>query len=147
MKVLIILLTLVSSQLFAADYLNPSQQDDVITAIDNICGDTWCEGDYDFNFESIECSTATHSCIVKFEVLSIVWDEDYSQPEFTAKFNTKCVLPSIHSISDIIYLPSYDKYNDTILNQDFYEALTDCITEREQEADVYFGNKMDMLYR
>ncbi len=147
MKTLIIIISLcLSAQLLAKDLLSEGQQRDIITTIDNLCGDTWCEGDYDFNFQSIKCNSNTQTCTVEFQLLSIIWDDDYQRPVFTSTFNAQCKITPIKSLSDIIFMHGYNKYNEVELNQDFYQQLSDCIMEKEQEADQYFNQKMEMFY-
>jgi len=34
----------------------------VLHIIDNTCGDTWCDGDYDFAFKKIVCQPVRNSC-------------------------------------------------------------------------------------
>ena len=36
--------------------------------IDDICGDTWCEGDYDFRFRYLYCSRDAESCTLALQM-------------------------------------------------------------------------------
>jgi hypothetical protein len=35
----------------------------------DVCGDTWCEGDYDFRFRRLTCREADATCHLRLEVL------------------------------------------------------------------------------
>src|SRR6478609_9146948 len=36
--------------------------------IDDICGDTWCSGDYDFGFRRLNCNRRAQSCTLTLQV-------------------------------------------------------------------------------
>ena len=38
--------------------------------IDDICGDTWCDGDYDFGFRRLVCNRAAKTCTLTLQVFS-----------------------------------------------------------------------------
>jgi hypothetical protein len=40
----------------------------VLKLVDDICGDTWCEGDYDFRFRHVFCDTNAGTCSLMFQV-------------------------------------------------------------------------------
>ncbi len=42
--------------------LSPRQADVVLDLIDDVCGDTWCEGDVAFDFRAFACDTAARTC-------------------------------------------------------------------------------------
>lgn len=50
-----------------AEFLSAKQKKAVLRAVDNICGDTWCEGDYNFRFNKLFCSSVSKSCRVVFQ--------------------------------------------------------------------------------
>src|SRR5262245_7582380 len=55
--------------------LTEDEEKQVLTEIDNICGDTWCEGDFDFSFNALDCRTTTSSCRFDFELIDRVYDD------------------------------------------------------------------------
>ena len=53
--------------------LTPRQEAVVLDLIDDICGDTWCEGDYAFDFRRFECSPEKQSCVLRLRIAP--WQE------------------------------------------------------------------------
>ena len=98
--------------------------------LDNICGDTWCEGDFNFEFTDLEINKKDKSAVVNFEMI----DEWYDTEK---RFSTFCVVPNISSFKDVIDFNSNKKY----LTDYFYETLGECISERED----YFRKILDTL--
>ncbi|MFG1481992.1 hypothetical protein ABMA79_02775 [Halobacteriovorax sp. HFRX-2_2] len=122
----IIILAFFASSIFA-NTLTAQEESRVVTEIDNICGDTWCEGDFNFRFDTFKCNAETNSCVLDFVILDEVWgdDDSYSATEYEATCEIK----------------GYTKYDQMIevsrngwprLNNDFYFAVTDCVTEQEE---------------
>src|SRR5947209_16056837 len=46
----------------SASSLTAAQAKTVLAQIDSTCGDTWCDGDFDFRFKKIVCQPARNSC-------------------------------------------------------------------------------------
>ncbi len=68
---LIIILSLVTLQVSAQSLqLNQLQQDLILSDLNNICGDTWCEGEYDLNFKAIYPQAAESKNIYVIEFLA-----------------------------------------------------------------------------
>lgn len=40
----------------------------VLDAIDDLCGDTWCEGDYAFEFRDFSCDAKRASCTLRLRI-------------------------------------------------------------------------------
>ena len=55
LKIIILLMTVLTAFQVNAQSLtlNQNQQNLILSDLNNICGDTWCEGDYDLNFQSL----------------------------------------------------------------------------------------------
>jgi hypothetical protein len=139
MKTLLLMIALLLSfNLWATDFLNSTEKGEVLTAIDNICADTWCEGDYDFSFDDLYCSKENGECTLSFNLIYIIWDVDYEHST-SETFHAECTVSNLHSLSDILYSPAYEKFSYYELTQEFYEQLSDCISQKEQEADNYFS--------
>ena len=45
-------------QELGSNALTKQQASTVLSLVDSICGDTWCEGDHNFHFDRIECARA-----------------------------------------------------------------------------------------
>ena len=123
----LLLSLIISSSSFALDL---SYRDLSLELIDNICGDTWCEGDFNFEFNNLEINKKDKSAVVNFEMI----DEWYDTEK---RFSTFCIIPNISSFKDIIDFNSNKKY----LTDYFYEALSECISDRED----HFRDILDTL--
>lgn len=120
----LILLMLVTSSIFA-NTLSEKQESEVLTAIDNICGDTWCEGDFNFSFNLFVCDENTNSCVLQADL--IVYD--YSgEVESEKRFPQSCIVKGYTNFNQMVEESrwGYD------LQWPFYEAVTDCVTEMEE---------------
>ncbi|MEP7049245.1 MAG: hypothetical protein ABJB12_02785 [Pseudomonadota bacterium] len=51
--------------------LSWSQTKAVLRLIDDICGDTWCDGDYDFAFRRLTCSNTLHTCTLTLQAFPV----------------------------------------------------------------------------
>lgn len=91
----------------------------VIESIDNACADSWCEGDYNYEFKSFNCVKSSQVCILKFYFINTENDlEKKSKLQF-------CHFSNITQFEQII-----DKSQE--LNNHFYDLLDTCISEREK---------------
>lgn len=124
MKQIILMLTLLiaSSTLFANEsneLLSPKERNEVLRSIDDVCGDTWCEGDYNFKFINFSCDKIAKSCDLSFHFIK----SDEQSVETYSPVQV-CHFQNITNFKQI-------KDNNFSLNESFYEELTDCITTHE----------------
>lgn len=110
-------------QLFAADFLSVGERKLILKEIDSICGDTWCEGDLEFNFSEFYCDKESRSC--KLELTSWIRSE-----EADTKVDRSCTFNEIVSFSQLIDIKNYvdDEgkiFSSADLNDDFYLNLTE----------------------
>lgn len=97
----------------------------ILKAIDNICGDTWCEGDYSFRFRKVTLDTTKNSTRVLFTMsINDPVEVDSSAIIVKQKFDVSCDVAGYSTFAAIM-----DK-NDQ-LNWDFYTSLTDCVQKLE----------------
>ncbi len=115
-----------SFNLFAAEFLTSEQADTILTEIDNICGDTWCEGEFNFSFDHIQCDDVTATCRIDMTLFNGYEDFEEGDKEFKGS----CEIDQLSTYSDMI--DTTRRY--ASLNWDFYERLTDCVTDLEQDA-------------
>ncbi|WP_141733478.1 hypothetical protein [Oligoflexus tunisiensis] len=98
----------------------------ILKAIDNICGDTWCEGDYSFRFDKVTLDTERNSTQVFFNMSYPYSTElDVQASILTQSFDVSCVVPGYSTYAGIME-------NEYQLNWDFYTSLTDCIQTLEE---------------
>jgi hypothetical protein len=106
--------------------LAPSQEKAVLKLIDDICGDTWCEGDNNFAFERLTCRAGASgspdggTCTLK---LRIIPRED-DPPSYSRACTTRGF-----SGFDSLVETAQSGYQS--LRWDYYLALSDCINELE----------------
>jgi len=135
--VLLLIQGLFFSRAFAAEFLTKAQKTLILREIDSICGDTWCEGDFNFKFNSIRCDAHSQRCNIHFELI----ESNGSRPQLikvseTAQFVSKvsnshpasCTIKNLRKVEDII---TSIRPGDGELNDAFYSALTDCISTLE----------------
>ena len=120
MKLIISMITI--SFLMNLSYAQPQSKNDLaLELIDNICGDTWCEGDFNFEFSEFELNAKKAEAKISFKLISD-WGE---RPRF---FETECTVENINSMDDVI--GSYRGRPE--LNNHFYEELSLCISDKEE---------------
>jgi hypothetical protein len=119
----------------------------VLREIDDKCGDTWCEGDYDYRFYSLRCN-ASSGCRLDFAMIETDSEEVNRQATIVGErytgsihsatkgsykqYEVSCTLPEMKSLSETI--DPYPGQNPTYrftLSDEFYEQLTDCIWSLE----------------
>jgi hypothetical protein len=97
--------------------LSAAQARAVRLELDQICGDTWCAGDFDFAFEKVTCHFDRGSCTVTMRI----------SPRQNARpvpvYWRACKIGGVHAFPDLVdTAPS----GDASLHQAFYERMTTC---------------------
>ena len=102
--------------------LSKSEEAVALKAIDDICGDTWCEGDHNFSFDRLECTKgcAGHAgqCWLTFRVFS--YDTDL---ETGPTYTRSCRTPGFTGFDSLVQ--TFGLYHS--LQPAYYTALTECI--------------------
>ena len=105
---------------YSQELFSNEQRQLVLETIDNVCGDSWCEGDYNFEFVDFSCTRIKNSCDLSFYFINTDNDlEKKSQLQL-------CHFDNITKFEQVID-PSQD------LNNRFYELLDACISDREED--------------
>jgi hypothetical protein len=108
--------------------LTRRQEAIALKAIDDICGDTWCEGEHNFSFERLECTGGCSghpgSCRLTFRVFS--YDTDL---ETGPTYTRSCQTPGFTGLNSLV--ESFGEYHS--LQPAYYEALTECIGRVESD--------------
>lgn len=81
---------------FAND-LSQEQEDFVLGKIDDICGDTWCEGDFDSEFKQLDCDFASSACTLKFDYIWYLYADDSSEVTGELRKRQSCELTGVAS--------------------------------------------------
>ena len=103
-------------------YAQPQNKNELaLELIDNICGDTWCEGDFNFEFLEFELNAKKAEAKVSFKLIS----DRGKERKF---FETGCAVKNINSMDDVIG----SHRGRPELNNNFYEELSLCISDKEE---------------
>ena len=119
-----------SAEALSSSALTKKQAATVLKLIDNICGDSWCEGDHNFHFDQIQCqkpcgSARAGTCQVTFRIFP--YDSDL---ETGPTYVRTCKTPGFTGFSSLVDT-AVNGYQS--LNWDYYDALSACISEVESQ--------------
>jgi hypothetical protein len=107
--------------------LSQPQEQLALKLIDDICGDTWCSGDYNYAFRHLSCSAPRGSrpgtCTLN---LRIIPREGVPSPR--PFFDRACTTGDFLSFDSLIATAS-NGYQ--YLEPSYYDALTECTTNLE----------------
>ena len=108
--------------------LTKAQQAKVLKLVDDICGDTWCEGDHNFSFDRLQCrqgcARQPGSCELTFRVFS--YDTDV---ETGPTYVRTCTTPGFTGYASLVKTTgTYES-----LQPEFFGALTECIGDVESQ--------------
>jgi hypothetical protein len=107
--------------------LSDREQATVLKLIDDICGDTWCEGDHNFRFDRLECQKGCGgkdgTCKLTFRVFS--YDTDV---ETGPTFVRSCRTGAFTGFDSLVTQGGFSS-----LEPAYYDALTACISRIEGE--------------
>lgn len=147
MKFLITALTLFSLSSYASAELTKSQLSQAAEDLDNICGDTWCEGDFNWSVDELRCDLAKGTCTVDLTLKdTVAWDDEEIPSEFNQftqmenfdwdndtyekvlTYSSSCTLIDMNSVEDVLSFDGYEVYS-----QKLYESVGECTLEVEDE--------------
>jgi hypothetical protein len=106
--------------------LSSSEQQTALKLIDDICGDTWCEGDHNFAFDRLTCRTAPAdspsggTCTLK---LRIITREDAPR-----SYRRACTTSGFRGFESLVDTAESGYQS---LDWDYYLTLSDCISQLE----------------
>lgn len=109
---------------YSASPFTSSQEKTVLKAIDDVCGDTWCEGDYGFRFNSFTCDKTTSTCELNFQFIK---REENDEREVLSAEQV-CRFKNIKTFSQLME-------NKWGLSDKFYDSVSDCISARESKVE------------
>ena len=141
----LLLILLFPLSVFAQD-LSPAQNRAIVVSLDNICGDTWCEGDYNWNFANLTCNFAAKECRIELTLMEYIADmttkdkKDYLKRILTlpsvgydksgedyeyVTYTQSCPILGVKKVSDV-YNAKEDEYSELV-----YDKVSDCISTME----------------
>ena len=104
-------------------FISESEEKQVLNALNQICGDTWCGGDLNFSLNNLSCDNQ-NGCELELNAQGYT----YNGIEFP-KETFRCQLTGLTERRDVLRFRS----NGLTYTETLYDAVTDCIRE-EVEA-------------
>lgn len=127
-KMMIAALVLVVSSMASASYagleLTAQQQQSILDNLNNICGDAWCEGEYELNFVSIRFREERG---VPQYVLSIVAHDSYMDRNQAPRINFECVVKDVQVIQEMVNPNAIHPMS--YLEHKLYQNVDDCVLD------------------
>ncbi|NUM88733.1 MAG: hypothetical protein HUU37_05985 [Bdellovibrionales bacterium] len=112
--------------------LDKAEQKTVLRAIDNMCSDTWCEGEYGFDFKSFDCTAAVDgtSCVLDFVIIDTEYvkmpKNSRSEARVRRQYPVSCEVGPFTKKSDL-YAVRGERGEYTDVPQPLLDALNECI--------------------
>ncbi len=131
MKILIMLvMMMVGNAVYAnsaerEELFSPEQNNQIVKAIDYICGDIWCEGYYDYKFIGLSCDKSGQDCDLSFQ-----FKESFDDRRVQYSPVQVCHIDGISSLNQVME-------DDQYLQFGFINKLNDCF---EELAEAYHGH-------
>jgi hypothetical protein len=117
-----------ASQELRHQALSRQQQLTALKLIDDICGDTWCEGDHNFSFDRLECQKGCGgrdgTCKLTFRVFS--YDTDI---ETGPTYTRSCETSGFDGFGSLVRTQGTFQQ----LQPAYYDQLTECISRVEAD--------------
>ena len=104
--------------------LSPRQEAVVLDLIDDVCGDTWCEGDHAFDFRRFTCDPLARACTLTLRTAR------YDGAVLHWRWRTR----QVHGFPRFGHMVSTAPTGQHSLRSGFYGAVTEVI--RDVEASV-----------
>ncbi|NDG83988.1 MAG: hypothetical protein EBX52_02995 [Proteobacteria bacterium] len=105
-----------------ADDLDSKVRQEVLSAVDMICADTWCEGDYNFKFKGLKCTFSNATCVLTYDAGA--WPAEGRRIRWNR--HGMCRVRGVRSRTDLLVeMGPYRRLADAP-----YEQITRCIDEQ-----------------
>lgn len=107
--------------------LSAEQERTTLKLIDDVCGDTWCSGDYNYQFQKLSCHAGKKgqagACTLRLRIFP---REGVPSPK--ASYTRTCTTGGFQDFASLVLTTSRDFQ---FLQPDYYDALTECISGLE----------------
>jgi hypothetical protein len=108
--------------------LTVTEKTAVLQQLNDICGDTWCDGDWSWSFKKVACTLDVGSC-----TWTALITPSGPLPKPLPTWWRSCKVTGVHAFADLVTtLNGYQT-----LNQNYYDASTDCVFKIEAKLPVY----------
>jgi len=115
----------------------------VLSEIDNVCADIWCEGEFVFSFNDLLCNSDSGECAFSFEFIYYAWSDPNipeQEPDVVIKLPVECSMSGFCKKSDI-YVPLNKGGNTHIeLTSGFVDAISKCVDDNYDKAVDQVGD-------
>ncbi len=134
------LLILTNFQVLGAD-LTPTESSTISEDLDNICGDSWCEGDFNWYVDNFNCSFEEKTCSVDLTLRDeFYFDDEYgsTREEFVTKLDVVSKVLNVDVESDVDYSSITYQQTCTLVDMDSKEIVFDQTGHTSYSDEVYF---------
>ena len=150
MKNLFLILTFILNFQLLANDLTATESNNLSTSLDNICGDTWCEGSFNWSVDNFTCSFDSKTCSVDLTLIDEFYLDEYTSiDEFITKLSKIEKVLDVYSETDVDYaailwdrtceLKNISSKKDLFYNTNnfdhsnlVYDQVLDCVSEIEE---------------
>lgn len=124
--------------------LQPGEEQKLFESIANLCGDTWCEGAFEYDFDQFFCVQWTPTetrCTLEFKIVNVNMpktskaENEQFDVEVYDKMPAKCVVKNIKTRDELV---EFEPDGDIRPGVDFYEKLSACT----EKVDKVFRKKI-----
>ncbi len=103
--------------------LTAAQSKTLLRLIDNLCGDTWCDGDYNFGFRKVSCNKSAKTCTLTLQVFP-----REGVPATAKSYWRSCKTHGFRNFASLV-VTAPSGYQS--VQNDYYSQLTECIATLE----------------
>ena len=121
--------------------LTQTESDRLSEDLDNICGDTWCEGDFNWYVDNFKCSLEKKTCSVDLTLRDeFYFDDEYgaTREEFVTKLDVVSKVLNVDVESDVDYSSITYQQTCTLTGMDSREVVFDQTGYTSYSDEVYF---------
>ncbi len=130
----------------------------ILDVFDNECGDTWCEGDFDYRFREVKCSEIEQSCSLEITLIEKITNGpeetkvELPGPKYTGiitskesgryhEFAATCKIPGFSNLEEVARLVPKNEGYGVSVKDEFMDAAGDCFTRLERQATKMILNR------
>ena len=103
--------------------LSPEQENEILSSLNNVCGDTWCAGEFNLNFTSIKLSDASGS---QYYVIDLLVQSSYDDGATITQLN--CNVADLQLIQQLANRDGNVSHE--TLEQQLYHEVDNCLVQK-----------------
>ena len=117
--------------------LTKQEREVILKGVDSLCGDTWCEGSFEFEFHTFLCRFEVNKCWLGFRYIDIY---DYKNGEISYRYHSykyKRKSVGLESLCVIEVSTRRDLFGDNEgVSSYLYDQVNNCIDESSPLAEA-----------